>query len=122
MRKAIYWALVAVFFLIGGFHDLVIGPTSTSLGAFAVALVAVGWARHHLRSARPALTPVRGYQSSWVVGSGLEFLALEGGSAGSSLMVQGRPTDQKPVTYHFPFCLTNGTMNGVDELALTAWV
>ena len=54
LRKAIYWALVAVFFLIGGFHDLVIGPTSTSLGAFAVALVAAGWALHHLRSARPA--------------------------------------------------------------------
>ena len=50
--KAVCWALAAVAFLIGGVVDVAIGRASTSVVPFAVALVAVGWARHHLTSAR----------------------------------------------------------------------
>jgi len=50
--KAVCWAVAAVGFLIGGIADVALGRAATSVVPFTVALVAIGWSRHHARSAR----------------------------------------------------------------------
>jgi len=53
LRKAIYWAIFAGLFVWGGWDDIRLGHTSTSLGPFVIAFATSLWVGHHLLMARP---------------------------------------------------------------------